>query len=80
MIRTATPSDAAACCAIYNPVIRDTAISFEAEPVSEDAMARRIESTLPRHPWLVLESGGAVSGYAYGWRIDPRLNDQSIGS
>ena len=57
--------DAAACAAIYEPFVRETAISFEEDPPSEAEMARRIRDTLVRYPWLVAELDGALAGYAY---------------
>ena len=50
---------------IYAPVVRETAISFELKPPSEEEMRRRIASTLERRPWLVSETSGAITGYAY---------------
>jgi phosphinothricin acetyltransferase len=64
-LRVATPADADAVAAIYAPVIRDTAISFETAAVPPDQMRQRIDTTLSRYPWLVAEAGGAVLGYAY---------------
>ncbi len=65
-IRTATPADAAAIAAIYDPIVKGTTISFEAEPPGEAEMRARIEKTLDTLPWLVAEdSTGAVCGYAY---------------
>lgn len=70
-IRPASPADAARICAIYNPFIATTTISFEEEAVDEMDMARRIadvdEAGLP---WLVLTLDGNVAGYAYAskWR------------
>ncbi|MHC4942038.1 MAG: arsinothricin resistance N-acetyltransferase ArsN1 family B [Planctomycetota bacterium] len=64
-IRCATPSDAAQVQAIYAPIVTDTHISFETEPPSEAEMARRMEETLEHLPWLVLEQGEDVLGYAY---------------
>ena len=61
----AEPRHAAAVASIYAPLVRDTAISFETEPPDAREMARRIESTLPRHPWLVHEEDGVARGYAY---------------
>ena len=57
--------DAGAIAAIYAPIVRETAISFETEPPSPDAMAARIEGVLKSHPWLVATRGGEVAGYAY---------------
>lgn len=68
-LRLATGEDAAAVLAIYEPVVRGTAISFEWDPPSVGEMRRRIEDTLARLPWLVAVSptpAGAdeVVGYA----------------
>ena len=53
MIRTATPDDAAAMCAIYAPIVASTTISFELEAPDEAEMRSRITTTLQRLPWLV---------------------------
>jgi L-amino acid N-acyltransferase YncA len=71
-LRDATPDDAPAIAAIYNPYIADTTISFEEEPVPDAEMARRIADVQAAGlPWLVAEAGGAVIGYAYAtkWRV-----------
>lgn len=65
IVRTASTTDAAAIAAIYAPIVRDTAISFETEPPDADGMAARIETTLATHPWLVAEADEAIAGYAY---------------
>jgi phosphinothricin acetyltransferase len=65
VIRLATTADAEQVRAIYGPVVRDTAISFEVEPPTVEEMGRRIQTTLERFPWLVCESNGQVQGYAY---------------
>jgi phosphinothricin acetyltransferase len=65
MIRACTAADAAAICAIYNPYIRDTVITFEEAPVATAEMARRIGEVTGRLPWLVAEEQGAIVGYAY---------------
>lgn len=82
-LRLATPADGAAVAAIYAPVVRDTAVSFELDPPDADEMARRIAETLPQRPWLVCEDGGRVVGYAYagahraraayGWSVEPSV-------
>jgi phosphinothricin acetyltransferase len=64
-IRTATALDAPAIAAIYAPIVRGTAISFETEPPTSEIMAARIADTLPTHPWLVAERGNDILGYAY---------------
>jgi phosphinothricin acetyltransferase len=64
-IRAASPSDAPSIQAIYAPIIRDTAISFETDVPSVQEMARRIETILKSHAYLVAENAGQVAGYAY---------------
>ena len=82
-IRLATPADGAAVAAIYAPVVRDTAISFEVDPPDAREMAARIATTLPARPWLVAEADGRVVGYAYAgahraraaydWSVEPSV-------
>jgi len=68
-VRLATPADAEAVAAIYAPVVRETAISFELEPPTADQMRTRIADTLATLPWLVsLDADGHVDGYAYAGR------------
>ncbi len=69
-LRPVTTSDAAALCAIYNPYIRETVISFEQLPVPEADMAARIRDYTAQFPWLVAEQDGKVVAYAYAsrWR------------
>lgn len=64
-IRHATGHDAAGVRAIYAPVVRETAISFEMEVPSVEEMAARIARASPIHPWLVAERDERVVGYAY---------------
>jgi phosphinothricin acetyltransferase len=58
--------------AIYAPIVSSTAISFETEPPSLEEMARRIEVTLARYPWLVALVEGKIAGYAYAHAFAPR--------
>ena len=53
-IRLATPADGAQLSAIYAPIARDTAISFEVYPPDATEMARRVAESLPAFPWLVV--------------------------
>ena len=64
-LREARPADAAGVLAIYGPVVRDTAISFEVEVPSLEELRRRIAETATRMPWLVAIAGDALAGYAY---------------
>ncbi|WP_439026445.1 GNAT family N-acetyltransferase [Haloarchaeobius sp. DT45] len=65
-IRPATRDDAAAIHDIYAPFVAETAVSFETEVPSREAIAERITDTQTQFPWLVCERDGAVAGYAYG--------------
>ena len=67
-IRVACPKDAEAILAIYTPIVRETAISFEVEPPTYVEMHERIATTLRRLPWLVCERQGEVLGYVYRLR------------
>lgn len=67
-VRVATADDAEGMLAIYAPIVRDTAISFEIEPPTPEQMQTRIESTLAQLPWLVCEADDAIAGYAYASR------------
>jgi L-amino acid N-acyltransferase YncA len=79
-IRLAAPEDAAAVLAIYAPIVRNTAISFEVEPPTLVEMAERIATTLQHLPWLVCDRQGEILGYvyasahrvraAYQWSVD----------
>ncbi|MGI9523996.1 MAG: arsinothricin resistance N-acetyltransferase ArsN1 family B [Hyphomicrobiaceae bacterium] len=64
-IRAANHQDAKGVAAIYGPLVRETAISFEAEIPTLDAFEARIAETQHFYPWLVADIGGAVAGYAY---------------
>jgi phosphinothricin acetyltransferase len=79
-IRPATPQDAAGILAIYTPIVRGTAISFEVEPPTVPEMQQRIAQTLLKFPWLLCERQGDIFGYvyasqhrarvAYQWSVD----------
>jgi phosphinothricin acetyltransferase len=64
-LREVEPADAAGVLAIYGPVVRDTAISFEVEVPSIEEMRRRIAETTTRMPWLAAMAGDDLIGYAY---------------
>lgn len=71
-IRTATPADAARLIEIYAPYVKNTAITYEYDVPSECEFRRRIEHTLLRFPYLVIEQDGAVVGYAYAGPLHSR--------
>ncbi|HYO45888.1 MAG TPA: GNAT family N-acetyltransferase [Gemmatimonadota bacterium] len=61
-IRPATAADSRAIQAVYAPIVRDTHISFEIEPPSDEEIRRRIEAAPV--PWLVRETEGEIVGFA----------------
>jgi phosphinothricin acetyltransferase len=66
IVRIADPDrDAAAVAAIYRPAIETTIASFEEVPPDTAEMARRMRTILARTPWLVMDDGSSVAGYAY---------------
>jgi phosphinothricin acetyltransferase len=67
-IRLAHDDDAAQIAAIYAPFCESTAVSFEEVAPSPAEIADRIRAVTVRFPWLVLDDGGAVAGYAYAGR------------
>ncbi len=71
-IRSATTADAAAIAAIYAWYVENTLVTFEVDPVSAAEMARRIETVLAAHEWLVLERGSEMLGFAYASRFRER--------
>ena len=64
-IRLASPDDAEGMQAIYAPIVRDTAISFEVDPPTVEDMRARMMTTLEHLPWVVCADGGTIQGYAY---------------
>ncbi len=64
-IRLADKRDAAEVAAIYAPFCESSVVSFETAAPTADEMAMRIGTIGVQRPWLVLDAGGAVVGYAY---------------
>ena len=65
MIRSATVEDAKQILEIYAYYVKYTAITFEYYVPSLDEFRSRIEATLTKYPYLVLEDKGSILGYAY---------------
>lgn len=65
MIRPARSADAPAIAAIWNPVIRDTAITFNAQEKSDADIAAMIaDRGAAGHGFLLAEIGDEVVGFA----------------
>ncbi len=62
MVRSARKDDATNLAAIYAPYVRETVISFETQPPSEEEMASRIQGS---YAALVYEVAGTTQGFAY---------------
>lgn len=68
LIRLATPEDAAGILDIYAPYISKTSFTFETDIPSVEEFAERIKIYLITWPWLVCETEGKITGYAYATR------------
>lgn len=64
-IRNAKTSDADRLLEIYDYYVQNTAITFEYETPSLEEFTARIEYTMKRYPYLVIEVDGRIEGYAY---------------
>ena len=73
MIRKVEERDAAAIARMYNKYILETTISFEVEPLSDEAMRRRIKEISSHWPYYVWEEDGRILGYCYAhpWKERP---------
>ncbi|MFN6466456.1 MAG: N-acetyltransferase family protein [Nostoc sp. DedVER02] len=65
VIRLVNENDVLQMLAIYEPIVRETAISFEVEPPTQTEFQQRIKSYQQQMPWLVCEINQEVVGYAY---------------
>ena len=65
LIRKAALSDVHRLREIYDYYVRYTAITFDYETPSAEEFAARMEHTMERYPYLVIEQEGRVEGYAY---------------
>jgi L-amino acid N-acyltransferase YncA len=72
MIRIAKAGDAAQIAEIYRPYVEKTAITFEEEAPTAQEIAEKIAKVGAVFPFLVLEEGGEVLGYAYATRYRER--------
>ncbi len=64
-VRDASLSDAARLLEIYGYYTAETAISFEYTVPTLEEFEARMRKTMERYPYLVVEQGGVVQGYAY---------------
>lgn len=65
IIRTVTLNDARYILEIYAYYVKNTVITFECDVPSLDEFRGRIEKTLKKYPYIVVEKGDKILGYAY---------------
>jgi phosphinothricin acetyltransferase len=70
-IRAAAAGDFDAIASITNHYIATTAIHFGYEPIAAAELAAT-RAADARYPWLVLDDGGAIAGYAKAGAWRPR--------
>lgn len=71
-IRNAVLSDAARILEIYAYYVKYTAITFEYEVPTLEAFENRMQNTLQRYPYIVIEQDGKIMGYAYAGALKER--------
>ena len=71
-VRLVLETDAADILAIYEPYVKNTAITFECETPSLSEFRDRIKQISSEYPYIVCESGGKIIGYAYAHRQKER--------
>ena len=64
-IRNAEITDAERLVEIYGYYVKNTAITFEYDVPSLTDFRQRIERTMRRYPYIVIEQDGVIQGYAY---------------
>ena len=64
-IRKATLNDAEKLLDIYSYYVNNTAVTFEYEPPTVEEFRGRISSALKKYPYLVIESGDDILGFAF---------------
>lgn len=71
ILRFAAEADVPALLAVYERYI-PTTVTFEYELPSPEEFSRRVSSVSETYPYLILEEGGEILGYAYAHRIAER--------
>ena len=71
-VRSAQVTDAEQILDIYSHYIKHTAITFDYAVPDLEEFASHIAGVLERYPFLVLEEGGVIEGYAYAGPLKDR--------
>ena len=70
--RLADTSDASELLKIYEPYVKNTAVTYEYDVPSVEEFASRIEDVLTKFPYIAVLINGRISGYAYAHAFHPR--------
>lgn len=71
-VRAAKLSDMPQILSIYAYYVEHTAITFEYDVPTPEEFQARMENTMRRYPYLVVETGGGIQGYAYAGAFHER--------
>ena len=71
-IERVTEQDAQALLEIYEPYVRETAISFEYQVPTEEEFRRRIRGISAKYPYIKAVENGQILGYAYAGSFKSR--------
>lgn len=71
-VRSAQTSDVAQILDIYAFYVESTAITFEYDVPTREEFEERLTTTLRHYPYLVVEDGNVVQGYAYAGPLNNR--------
>lgn len=72
MIRLLEEEDIAQCLTIYNWYIAHSVATFEETPLSIESFQQRVHRIQQTYPFLVLQEGNQIIGYAYLDAFSPR--------
>ena len=73
-IRKIEASDYPQILEIYNYYIINTTINFEQKPITILELSEKVDKILKKYPFIVLEDGNIVIGYAYLAEFNPRTS------
>jgi phosphinothricin acetyltransferase len=62
-LRLATPADADAIDAIYDPYVLSSTCTWQHEPDPPGTRAAKLAARAPAHPFVVAEEGGSMVGF-----------------
>lgn len=72
IVRDAEIADAERILEIYDYYVKNTAVTFEYDTPSIEEFKERMEKTMRRYPYLVIEHDNIIQGYAYAGAFGSR--------